>query len=227
MITWLALRNGKNLIGKRYLSYEHKYDFIEKLDFGEYQGRVEAIFHLGACSATTETDVDYLHYNNVEFSKKLAEFAITENIPFHYASSAATYGLGEEGYSDSSFENLKPLNPYGWSKHVFDQWVLKSGYEDRFTGYKYFNVFGPNEYHKGSMSSMIFKAYNQVKDQGMIKLFKSNNEDYSDGGQKRDFIYVKDVVDLMWEFYVSKTKGIFNLGTGKARSWNDLANAVF
>lgn len=217
----------KNLIGKKYLGYEHKSDFIERLEFGELNGQVEAIFHIGACSTTTETDIDYLYDNNVNYSRVLAEFAIVENIPFHYASSAATYGLGENGYSDSSFENLKPLNGYGWSKHSFDEWVLANDYQDRFTGYKYFNVFGPNEYHKGSMSSMIFKAFEQVSESEKIRLFKSNHPDYIDGGQMRDFVYVKDVVNIMWDFYQKKTTGIYNIGTGIARSWNDLAKAVF
>jgi len=217
----------KNLIGKKYTAYENKDIFIDKLQFGEFDNKIEYIFHLGACSSTTETDIDYLMYNNFNFSKEIAEFALSNNIGMMYASSAATYGNGEFGYSDTNFDNLRPLNGYGYSKHIFDQWVISQGYESRLTGFKYFNVFGPNEYHKDAMSSMVFKSFNQIKEMSKVNLFKSNDSQYVDGGQKRDFIYVKDVVDVMWKSYQNSIYGIYNLGTGKARDWNSLVKAVF
>jgi ADP-L-glycero-D-manno-heptose 6-epimerase len=215
----------RNLVGKRYLGYIHKDKFRFEYDFTS--DSVEAIFHFGACSATTEKDVDYLYDNNNLFSQELCQFAVSANIPFHYASSAATYGVGEQGYSDENFDNLRPLNGYGWSKHEFDLWVRKMGFENKVCGYKFFNVFGPNEYHKKSMTSMVFKAFHQINETGKVKLFKSNDPEFSDGGQMRDFIYVKDVCDVMWKNYQTKQTGIFNLGTGKARTWNDLVNSVF
>lgn len=218
----------KNLIGKRFLRFIHKDDFlIELLENPDFE-ELEAIIHLGACTVTTETDVDYLMDNNLNYSIALAKFCEEFDIRMIYASSAASYGLGVEGYSDTNYFDLKPLNPYGFSKHLFDLWVIENKMLDNFVGLKFFNVFGPNEYHKGSMSSMVYKAYNQIKETGKVRLFKSNHPDYKDGDQKRDFIYVKDVVDVIWNFYKNDdVNGIYNLGSGNARSWNDLANAVF
>lgn len=217
----------KNLVGKKFDRYENKWTFRDKLISGDYDGELKAIFHLGACSSTTESDLDYLMDNNFNYSRDLCNHAMEFGIPFHYASSAATYGAGENGYSDTDFDELKPLNGYGYSKHLFDQWLLRHGWDSKVTGYKFFNVFGPNEYHKDSMASMVFKSYHQIKEKGKVKLFRSNDEQYEDGGQKRDFIYVKDVCNIMWEFYKDDNKGIYNLGTGHARTWNDLIGSVF
>ncbi|OGC18533.1 ADP-glyceromanno-heptose 6-epimerase, partial [candidate division WOR-1 bacterium RIFOXYA12_FULL_36_13] len=172
----------------------------------------------------------YLIENNYEYSKKLAMWAFDNNVPFYYASSAATYGDGRFGYSDEDENTLRllPLNMYGYSKHLFDLWLLKNKLLDKVVGFKYFNVFGPNEYHKGEMRSLVVKAYHQIKKDRKIKLFKSYRPEYKDGEQQRDFIYIKDVVNLMYHFYAeSNVRGIFNVGTGRARTWNDLANAVF
>jgi ADP-L-glycero-D-manno-heptose 6-epimerase len=219
----------KNLIGKRFIGYIHKDDFISSLEERSWDG-VEALFHLGACTSTTERNVDYLMKNNYEFSKKLAVWCQWNKTPFIYASSASTYGDGSNGFSDdnSVVDSYRPLNPYGFSKHIFDQWLIWAGFDKECTGFKFFNVFGPNEYHKGSMASLVYKAYHQVSETGALKLFRSANPKYQDGEFLRDFIYVKDCVDvLIWAFKNPEVKGIYNLGTGKARSWNDLAKALF
>lgn len=218
----------RNLIGKKFDGFENKNDFIKKLLNGYYEGKIEAIVHIGACSSTTERDADYLFDNNFNYSKSLAEYAVTRNIRFMYAGSAATYGSGETGYSDKVFDELKPLNIYGMSKHAFDLWIHQNNLESKVTGFKFFNVFGPNEYHKGDMASMIYKSFNQIRETGKIRLFKSYNPEYKDGEQKRDFVYVKDITEVLWKSYNNpEVTGIFNLGCGKARSWNDLAKAVF
>ncbi|MFA6570476.1 MAG: ADP-glyceromanno-heptose 6-epimerase [Bacteroidota bacterium] len=219
----------KNLKGKRFSGYEHKDAFRNKLNNGFFDNLpVKAIIHFGACSSTTETNADYLLDNNFNYSKELAEFAVKRKIRFIYASSAATYGDGKLGYSDNLFNELSPLNMYGFSKHLFDLWLIEKGYVQKVTGLKFFNVFGPNEYHKGDMASMIFKSFNQIKDQGKVKLFKSNDKSFKDGEQLRDFIYVNDAVEIVWKIFKNKNvSGIFNLGSGKARNWNDLTNAVF
>ncbi len=191
---------------------------------------ISAIVHMGACSSTTERDADYLWENNYLYSRRLAEWALKRNIRFIYASSAATYGDGTQGFSDDhrKISKLKPINMYGYSKQVFDLWVLKNKLENKIAGIKFFNVFGPNEYHKGDMTSVIFKAFHQIKETGKVRLFKSYKKEYPDGGQMRDFVYVKDCVDVMWWLFNNpKVNGIFNLGTGKARTWNDLIKAVF
>jgi ADP-L-glycero-D-manno-heptose 6-epimerase len=217
----------KNLLNKNFVKYISKKQFFENLENKQYYNQIDAIFHFGACSSTTELDFDYLIENNLNFSIKLCEIALEYNIPFHYASSAATYGLGENGFSDKFIDNLSPLNRYGYSKHLFDRWIIDNNYLDKVTGYKFFNVFGPNEYHKGNMASMIYKSYNQILENGVVRLFKSNVPQFSDGGQIRDFIYVKDVVNVMYDFYMSNIKGIYNLGTGVGKTWLDLVNAVF
>jgi ADP-L-glycero-D-manno-heptose 6-epimerase len=191
---------------------------------------VDAVFHLGACSSTTETDVSFLMENNFEYTKQLAQWTADENIRFIYASSAATYGDGSEGFSDDQdgIETLKPLNPYGYSKQLFDLWAKRNGLLDKIVGLKYFNVFGPNEYHKADMRSFVLKAFEQINTTGKVRLFKSHRPDYNDGEQKRDFLYVKDAVDMTLFFYDNpETSGIYNLGAGISRSWNDLAKAVF
>lgn len=216
----------KNLVGKQFTKYVNKQVFLSEIEQNKYEN-VDVIFHFGACSSTTENNIEYLMENNFNYSVKLAEFALSNSIPFIYASSAATYGDGSFGYSDTEFEKLRPLNGYGFSKHLFDLWVIENEYYKIFTGIKFFNVFGPNEYHKGEMASMVYKSFNQVTSTGKIKLFKSYNSKYADGEQLRDFIYIKDINKIIWKLYEKDIKGIFNLGTGNARSWNDLAKAVF
>jgi ADP-L-glycero-D-manno-heptose 6-epimerase len=190
----------------------------------------EAIIHLGACSATTERDADFLLNNNYHYTRTLCEWSLRNGVRFIYASSAATYGEGAQGYSDSDAETpkLRPLNMYGYSKHMFDLWALKHELFDKIVGLKYFNVFGPYEDHKDDMRSVVSKSYGQIGREGKVRLFKSYRPDYKDGEQKRDFVYVKDAVDVTLSFLENRTaSGLFNCGTGVARTWKDLANAVF
>jgi ADP-L-glycero-D-manno-heptose 6-epimerase len=218
----------KNLNGKKFRDYMQKDDFLCQVEKGGIK-KPKHIIHMGACSSTTLTDAGYYIKNNYEYSKILAQWACKERVPFMYASSAATYGDGELGYSDSDENSarLRPLNMYGYSKQLFDMWVLKNGFEKNVTGLKFFNVFGPNEYHKEEMMSIICKKHKEVAS-GKITLFKSYRDDYADGDQKRDFIYVKDAVNVMYDLFCNPSRtGIFNLGTGIARSWNDLAGAMF
>jgi ADP-L-glycero-D-manno-heptose 6-epimerase len=208
----------------------HKDDFGEMIYNDTINFDVEAIIHMGACSSTTERDADFLWQNNFVYTGNLAEWAIERNIRFIYASSAATYGDGKQGFLDDHdmIKKLKPINMYGYSKQIFDLRVLRESWEDKIAGLKFFNVFGPNEYHKGDMTSVVFKAFHQIKETGKVKLFKSYKKEYKDGGQMRDFVYIKDCIDVMWWLYNNKdVNGIFNLGTGKARTWNDLIRAVF
>ncbi len=216
----------KNLVGKRFKYYINKTEFLKNLDKLNFSN-TEAIFHFGACSSTSEQNIDYLFSNNLEYSKKLAKKAIDNNIPFIYASSAATYGNGDQGYSDNVYYDLRPLNAYGFSKHLFDLWVIEKGYDELFIGLKFFNVFGPNEYHKNEMASMVYKAFNQVKNSGRVKLFRSYNDDFEDGEQLRDFVYIDDAVNLTWQLFEKRIKGIFNIGTGTTNTWNSLAEHVF
>ena len=220
-----------NLADVHFLDYEHKDKFLTKLDQGIFDHGIWAVFHMGACSSTTEKDGDYLMENNYEFSRKLAtRFAAKDSLRFIYASSAATYGDGSSGYSDEheSIPLLRPLNMYGYSKQIFDVWALKTGFLKRAVGIKYFNVFGPNEYHKGEMRSVAIRAYLQAKKTGRVSLFRSYRQDYEDGGQLRDFIYVKDAVKITVNFLEHpEINGIFNAGTGTPRSFRDLAHAVF
>ena len=185
---------------------------------------------MGACSSTTETDETYLTKNNFEYTRHLASFCLKNGIRFIYASSAATYGAGENGYSDdeSRLEILKPLNLYGHSKQKFDLWAQAEGAFKNLVGLKYFNVYGPNEYHKQDMQSMVRKGFLQLRDTGRLRLFKSYKSEYSDGDQERDFLYIKDAV-AMTLFFLERQDvgGIFNVGSGKARNWNDLAKAIF
>lgn len=220
----------KNLVGKHFDDYLDKDIFIDQLERGILSDKVDGIVHLGACSSTTETDASYLMDNNYRYSKRLIKWALRHGVRFIYASSAATYGDGEKGYSDADdvTRTLRPLNMYGFSKHAFDEYVLKKGLQNSCAGLKFFNVFGPNEMHKLKMRSMIYNGYQQVKNTGKIKLFMSYREQYADGEQKRDFIYVKDVVEVMWWLLQNHDKnGIFNLGTGVAHTWNELAGAIF
>lgn len=225
-----ADRDWGNLAGKSYLDYLEKGAFISQISAGKFPNDCQAVFHIGACSSTTEQNAAYLKENNLEYSKTLARWALQHNIPFFYASSAATYGDGSAGYSDEEgmIPKLKPLNLYGQSKQDFDLWLLENNLTGQVVGWKYFNVFGPNEYHKGEMRSMVLKGYEQIKTTGRLRLFKSHRPDYKDGEQKRDFVYIKDVTELMWQFYRQpRIKGIYNIGTGHARSWNDLARGIF
>jgi len=221
----------RNLVELQYLDYEHKDNFLEKLEKGLFDHGVWAVFHMGACSSTTETDCDYLMRNNFEFSRRLAtRFAAKPGLRYIYASSAATYGDGSVGYSDdhSTIATLRPLNMYGYSKQLFDMWALKTGFLKSAVGLKYFNVFGPNEYHKGSMRSVALRAYFQATDSQVVKLFKSFRPEYAHGGQQRDFIYVKDAVRITLHFLERpEVNGIFNAGTGTPRNFNDLAGALF
>ncbi len=220
----------KNLISKKIDDYLDKKSFIDLCSNDRFGDTVETIVHIGACSATTETDTNYLMENNYQYTKLLAEYCLMKDIKFFFASSAATYGDGDLGFSDEdeTTPNYRPLNMYGYSKHLFDLWTLKNELQDKLTGFKFFNVFGPNEYHKDSMRSLVHKAFPDARDKHKVRLFKSYNPEYSDGGQTRDFVYVKDVLNVMAYFFEHPDiGGIYNIGTGKAQSWNDLANAVF
>lgn len=218
----------KNLVGKRVRDVIEKHQFFPWL-----QGRhseIQAFIHLGACSSTVETDASYLLENNYRFSVNLAEYALKHNHRMIYASSAATYGDGALGFNDDvgGLEQLRPLNMYGMSKHMFDMWAKQQGVLDKLVGLKYFNVFGPNEGHKGRMASAVYHKFPEAKKEGAIRLFKSNEPHlYADGEQKRDFIYVKDAARMTCAFLDNTVGGIFNVGTGKAASWNDLSRALF
>ncbi|RMH57898.1 MAG: ADP-glyceromanno-heptose 6-epimerase [Candidatus Hydrogenedentota bacterium] len=220
----------KNLSSLRFTDFLHKDDFLQMLISETMPDGIEGVFHLGACSSTTERNADYLLQNNYRYSCLLARWTLSKKIRFLYASSAATYGDGSSGYSDDhdSLFQLRPQNIYGYSKHLFDLFALRRGYLDHCAGIKFFNVYGPNEYHKGDMSSVIYKAFHQIHETGTLKLFRSYRDDFADGEQKRDFIFVKDCVEVLWWLFEHKNaNGLFNLGTGKARTWNDLAAAVF
>ncbi len=223
-------KKWQNLADLDFDDYIQKDKFIEKLLRGTFDGKISLIFHMGARSSTTENDVEYLMENNYAYTKKLATWSIREKVRFIYASSAATYGNGSLGFSDDHglLKRLRPLNAYGFSKHFFDLWALKKGLLKQIVGLKYFNVFGPNEFHKGDMRSMVLKAWEQILKTGKVRLFKSYHKDYAHGEQVRDFIYVKDAVDMTLHFMEHpEANGIFNIGTGKPRTWNDLARAVF
>jgi len=220
---------NKNLLHKKIKEKVDREVFFDWLDV--HFREVEFIFHIGARTDTTEFDKAIFDDLNVEYSKSVWNKCIQYQLPLVYASSAATYGLGELGYDDneSLIPQLKPLNPYGDSKNDFDIWALKQKEKPFFwAGLKFFNVYGPNEYHKSRMASVIFHAFRQIKEKGSINLFRSHNPNYKDGEQLRDFIYVKDLIDVcIFLMEHRKNSGIYNLGTGKARSFNDLANATF
>lgn len=194
-------------------------------------GKFDLVLHMGACSSTTETDAAYLIRNNYQYTKDLAEYSLMKGARFVYASSAATYGDGSAGMEDRTdlpyLRTLRPLNMYGCSKHLFDVHAAHEGWFDRIAGLKYFNVYGPNEDHKGDMRSLVNKAYEQVRDTGRIRLFKSHRDDFAHGEQRRDFLYVKDAVDMTLHVAESGANGLFNVGSGIASSWNALAGAVF
>jgi len=220
----------KNLRRLKFADYIEAEDFYDAVDAGSIDRDVEAILHMGACSDTTETDCSYLIKNNYECTKLLAEWAKEADFRFIYASSAATYGDGSKEFSDdeSRIDELTPLNMYGYSKQLFDLWAQKAGLLNSIVGLKYFNVFGPNEYHKADMRSFVIKAFEQINKTGRVKLFKSHNPEYKDGFQQRDFLYIKDAVDMTLFFLDNpRLSGIYNIGTGLAETWIDLANAVF
>ncbi len=223
-----AVKN-KNLENKHLTSKVHRDKFFQWLD--ENHRFVQFIFHLGARTDTTEFNKAIFDKLNVNYSKKVWNKSVEYGLPLIYASSAATYGMGEHGYKDSHdiIEKLRPLNPYGESKNEFDKWVITQKEQPFFwAGLKFFNVFGPNEYHKGRMASVVFHAYNQISETGKMKLFRSHHPDFKDGEQKRDFIYVKDVADIcIFLMEQRQQSGIYNVGTGKACTFIDLANAVF
>lgn len=218
-----------NLADKQFFQKIERSLFINWLK--EHAAEVDAVIHIGARTDTTEFNKAIFDELNVNYTKALWQICASAGIPFIYASSAATYGLGEYGYKDDEKQIplLKPLNPYGDSKNEFDKWaLLQTSQPPQWQGLKFFNVYGPNEYHKGRMASVIFHSFNQINQNGQVKLFRSHRPDYADGGQLRDFVYVKDVVNVIWFLYTKKPKnGIYNLGSGKARSFLDLAHAVF
>jgi ADP-L-glycero-D-manno-heptose 6-epimerase len=226
----------KNLVGLRYEDLVSPEDFLGLLDQDAYAD-ARAVIHLGACSATTEKDADYLLRNNYQYTRVLSNWSQAQGARFVYASSAATYGDGSHGYDDddAATPTLRPLNMYGYSKQMFDLWALKHGLFDggeggNIVGLKYFNVYGPYEDHKGDMRSVVVKSFEQIRSSGEVKLFKSYRPEYKDGEQMRDFIYVKDAVDVTLHFALQDAGapgGLFNCGTGKARTWLDLARAVF
>ncbi len=219
-------KNLNQLKFKDYLEKDQLINYLEK----ELPGpSIDGILHMGACSSTTEGDVSYLIHNNTEFSKKLMRLALTHKKRFVYASSAATYGNGQQGFSDSCDPStLIPLNPYGFSKQRFDLYLRAQGMNHNALGLKFFNVYGPNEYHKGEMRSVVIKTWEQIKQTGEMKLFRSYRPEYPDGGQQRDFVYIKDVVDLTLKLYFNThANGLLNIGTGYASSFNDLSRAVF
>ena len=225
----------RNLTPLRFMDYLEKDAFETLLDNGTLAGRLpgrklEAVLHLGACSATTEPDATYLIRNNFEYTRKLALATLAADARFIYASSAATYGDGEHGFvdDDSQLPLLRPMNMYGYSKQMFDLWAMRQGILNKIVGIKYFNVYGPNEQHKGEMRSLVLKAYEQIGATGQLKLFKSHRPEYGDGEQLRDFIYVKDAAAMTLHFLENRSAGgVFNVGGGTTVSWNRLARAVF
>jgi ADP-L-glycero-D-manno-heptose 6-epimerase len=220
----------KNLIGLKFEDLIDPGTFLSRVDSNTALA-ADVLIHLGACSSTTERDADFLLKNNYRYTRALCEWALRQKTRFVYASSGATFGDGSQGYSDqdSATPVLRPLNMYGYSKQMFDLWALAKGHFNRIVGLKYFNVYGPYEDHKGDMRSVVHKAYEQIVATGTAKLFKSYNRKFKDGEQKRDFIYVRDAVEVTLHFALDKptVNGLYNCGTGEARSWNDLARAVF
>ncbi len=219
----------KNLSSLKIQDYWGKDEFLQAVESrSPLLNSLEGIIHMGACSSTTETDASYMLRNNFTYTKKIALWAMEKGLRFVYASSAATYGDGRMGFSDNLIEELRPLNIYAYSKQLFDIWAKKKGLLNKIAGLKYFNVFGPNEYHKGSMRSVVLKAFEQIQETEKVKLFKSYHPDYPHGGQKRDFVYVKDAAKAtVFIYYNREACGIINIGTGKARTFLELVQAVF
>lgn len=219
----------RNLTPLRFADYVEAESLLPRLQNGAL-GKFDLVLHLGACSATTEKDATYLIKNNYEFTRDLACWSLASKARFVYASSAATYGDGSAGMDDneSALDTLRPLNMYGYSKHLFDLHARRAGFLGKIVGLKYFNVFGPNEDHKADMRSLVHKSFAQVQAEGVIRLFKSYRKEYEHGEQKRDFLYVKDCVAMTLHLAATpKANGLFNIGSGQARTWIDLSNAVF
>lgn len=219
----------KNLAPLKFDDYIDKEEFRKHILAKSLGNKIKAIIHMGACSSTTERDSNYLINNNYRYSQDLAKFASIKNIRFIYASSAATYGNGNKGYIDNEnqLEELRPLNIYGYSKHMFDLWIKRNDLLNKMVGLKFTNIFGPNEYHKDDMRSVVNKAYWQIKTTNKVKLFKSYLPEYKDGEQKRDFLYIKDAVAMIAHFLDNNLGGIYNVGSSRAETWNSLVNAVF
>ena len=220
----------KNLSALSFSDYMEKEAFRSRLAAGGFNGaRIEGVIHMGACSSTMERDASYLIDNNYHATKELAEYCLARNIRFLYASSCATYGDGSRGYVDdeSRIEELRPMNMYGYSKQLFDLWAKRHGALASITGCKFSNVYGPNERHKGDMRSVVLRAFEQISASGKLKLFRSYRPEYADGEQKRDFIYVKDVAAMILALMEHNAKGIYNIGSGRAETWNALVDAVF
>lgn len=217
----------RNLNGKKYSEFMHPSELLDWMQ--KEKASLGAVIHMGANSSTTGVDGDEYYFRNYRYSIDLATFCFEHDIRFIYASSAATYGNGEMGYEDDEtrLDHLRPMNLYGMSKHMFDLWLSRNKLLDRAVGLKFFNVYGPNEQHKGRMSSMVKHMFHQIQDDGFVKLFASNDKRYEDGGQKRDFVYVKDVVDIVCDLLFEQTTGIYNVGSGIASTWNQLAAATF
>lgn len=217
----------KNLSGKKYGEFLSRYELFNWLE--QHAQNVHAIIHMGAISSTVGTCGDKYYDLNYRYSIRLAKIATAHRIRFIYASSAATYGLGNKGFDDEAehLDSLRPLNLYGQSKQMFDLWIYRSSLLDQVVGLKFFNVYGPNEYHKGRMASMIYHMYHQIEKEGRVKLFESTTKELWHGEQKRDFIYVKDVAKVVCDFLYNQVVGIYNLGTGQARSWNEVARILF
>jgi ADP-L-glycero-D-manno-heptose 6-epimerase len=245
-LVWDLNRRGyKDLLLSDHVSPQDRPGPLSKRQYGDFVPakellnhlktsgqKVSCIFHMGACSSTTESDEDYLRVNNTEYSAHLFDFCRDQDVHYIYASSAATYGDGKMSFDDRTDpRQLHPLNPYGWSKLRFDIWALDQHPQpSNWQGLRFFNVYGPNEYHKGGMASVAYKAFNQIKETGKLKLFRSHDPNYEDGKQLRDFVYVKDVTNWMIDIMESKgaiRNGIYNMGYGQARTWLDLAHAVF
>ncbi|MCC7055053.1 MAG: ADP-glyceromanno-heptose 6-epimerase [Gemmatimonadaceae bacterium] len=228
-----ALRSGdkwRNLVGLRITDALHKDEFLATLRRNSGAFQADTVIHFGACSATTERDADYLLANNTHYTSELCEWSLARDARFIYASSGATYGEAAGGFDDdpARLETLVPLNMYGFSKHLFDLQAARTGLLQQVVGLKFFNVFGPNEYHKGDMMSVVCKAHRQISESGELQLFQSHRSGIGDGEQQRDFVYVKDLTAVVaWLVAAPHVHGLFNLGTGRARTWNALAHAVF
>jgi ADP-L-glycero-D-manno-heptose 6-epimerase len=220
---------NKNFLNKKYSKCIERSEFLTWFETNPTD--VSFIYHIGARTDTTEFNIDIFNELNLNYTKSIWKTCASNKIPLVYASSAATYGLGEFGYDDTekNIPLLKPLNPYGDSKNDFDKWaILQNETPPKWIGFKFFNVYGPNEFHKGRMASVIFHSYNQIKEKGFVKLFRSHNPKFTDGGQLRDFVYVKDLVEVLYYSYINSLKsGIYNLGSGKARTFLDLATSTF
>ncbi len=223
-----ASEKWKHLVPLRFIDYMDADEFERAAESGRTCGDVRTVIHLGACSSTTETDVDYLLKNNYEYTKRIARWAMDEEARFVYASSAATYGGLEAELSDeANLHSLRPLNAYAYSKHLFDLYAARTGLDQQICGLKYFNVFGPNEDHKGEMRSVVQKAFEQIRESGSVRLFKSHRPEYRDGEQQRDFIYVKDAVEMTLHLAESGATGLYNIGTGTAHTWLQLVRPIF